>query len=152
MCEYMIEMAQRMIKAQPRMMAGNGYSPGVVDFGSGSLGSFAQVDETIEGVHSKQKSSNRRVLSKKEDAAVSAVKPSWYGRSRNKRSAHSHVNGNVKLSSSFKPSFIESGSRAKTRKGGKKKGKSGKNDKNESPVAKAFKNGVKKVKELVKKK
>ena len=79
--------------------------PGVVDFGSGSLGSFAQVDEKLEGVHSKQKSSNRRVLSKKRDAAASAVKPSWYGRSHSKRSAHSHANGNCKIIVFFQTIF-----------------------------------------------
>ena len=35
MCEYILEQVDKMIKAQPRMMNGNGYYPGVMDFGGG---------------------------------------------------------------------------------------------------------------------
>ena len=93
MCEYMIEMAQRMIKSQPRMMAGNGYSPGVVDFGSGSLGSFVEMKENE--VHRKKASKQ----------------PSWYG--RNKASAHLHMHSKVKLASpaSSHSVFIETNNR-----------------------------------------
>lgn len=34
-CEYTMEVIDRMLKAQPRLMNGNGYYPGVMDFGGG---------------------------------------------------------------------------------------------------------------------
>ena len=131
MCEYMIEMAQRMIKSQPRMMAGNGYSPGVVDFGSGSLGSFVEMKENE--VHRKKASKQ----------------PSWYG--RNKASAHLHMHSKVKLASpaSFHSVFIETNLQSKARKGGKG-GSGGKKEK--SGLAKHVDKGIAKVKEVVKKK
>ena len=41
MCEYILEQVDKMIKAQPRLMQGNGFYPGTVDFGGGSRATTA---------------------------------------------------------------------------------------------------------------
>lgn len=143
MCEYMIEMAQRMMKAQPRMMAGNGFTPGVVDFGSGSLGSFM---ETKEGGGSRKKlvsnnnnNNNRHTNSRK----LSLAKPAWYGRSRRTDSKANLPSSKFK----FKPAFIETQFKSSSRKGGK-----GGQDKNKekSGLGKLIDNGIKAAKDAVK--
>jgi hypothetical protein len=61
MCEYILEQVDKMIKAQPRMMNGNGYYPGVMDFGGGvQQGNYRTYQGTYLEVGEKNSRKSRR--------------------------------------------------------------------------------------------
>lgn len=103
MCEYILEQVDKMIKAQPRLMQGNGFYPGTMDFGGGvQQGNYRVYQGTYleESEHRRQRQSSATAkastqteseTSRKKGAAsrrkVSpkgkvAAAPAWYGRSR----------------------------------------------------------------------
>ena len=56
MCEYILEQVDKMIKAQPRLMQGNGFYPGTMDFGGGvQQGNYRVYQGTLKWASSKRR-------------------------------------------------------------------------------------------------
>ena len=67
MCEYILEQVDKMIKAQPRMMNGNGYYPGVMDFGGGVQQGNYRI---YQGTYLEEGESSTTLLKKRAEARI----------------------------------------------------------------------------------
>ena len=90
MCEYILEQVDKMIKAQPRLMQGNGFYPGTVDFGGGvQQGNYRVYQGTYLEVAEQQTAAAKAEAATETSRRKGAVPrrkggaaPAWYGRSR----------------------------------------------------------------------